>query len=192
VLSDDHAHDILPPRNQIGSPSKKSRFIRHATFNGNLQRQVFGGINIRKTRTASSTLLNLDQGLSSLHTSEMGFITVQGLSSPTFNPPPLDGSFLLPEVLDHNAQHSPNHPLFVYADEDIPKTITWSHAVDAFWKAAHIFHRRVEPIARRESAPIVVAILASTGKSIPGLGKPHNTYTAQNQTKLPIFRSLLE
>ncbi|KAJ7853342.1 hypothetical protein B0H14DRAFT_2758642 [Mycena olivaceomarginata] len=83
----------------------------------------------------------------------MGFITVQGLSSPTFNPPPLDGSFCFP---------SPNHPLFVYADEDIPKTITWSHAVDAFWKAAHIFHRRVEPIARRESAPIVVAILAST------------------------------
>jgi hypothetical protein len=160
-----------------------------ATFNG----KVFGGINISKHEQPQARF-NLDQGLSLLsqHTSEMGFITVQGLSSPTFNPPPLDGSFLLPEVFDHNAQHSPNHPLFVYADEDIPKTITWSHAVDAFWKAAHIFHRRVEPIARRESAPIVVAILASTGKSIPGLGKPHYTYTAQNQTKSPIFRSSLE
>ncbi|KAJ7096117.1 hypothetical protein C8R44DRAFT_813206 [Mycena epipterygia] len=89
----------------------------------------------------------------------MQFVTVQGLSSSTFKPPPLDGSLLLPDVFDHHAQHSPDHPLFVYAEDKVPKTITWSHAVKAFRKAAHICQARVEA-AERESPPTVVAILA--------------------------------
>ncbi|KAJ6545363.1 hypothetical protein B0H19DRAFT_1266811 [Mycena capillaripes] len=91
----------------------------------------------------------------------MQFITGQGLTSPTFKPPPLDGTFLLPDVFSHHAQHSPNHPLFVYPDEDKgPQTITWSHAVKAFHNAAHFFRTRVE--IGPESSPSVVAILAST------------------------------
>ncbi|KAJ7096123.1 hypothetical protein C8R44DRAFT_379494 [Mycena epipterygia] len=89
----------------------------------------------------------------------MQSVTVQGLSSSTFKPPPLDGSLLLPDVFDHHAQHSPDHPLFVYAEDKVPKTITWSHAVKAFRKAAHICQVRVEA-AEREPSPTVVAILA--------------------------------
>ncbi|KAJ6483684.1 hypothetical protein DFH09DRAFT_1211912 [Mycena vulgaris] len=92
----------------------------------------------------------------------MQFVTLQGLSSSTFKPPPLDGSLLLPDVLHHNAEHSPHHPLFVYGEEDkTVKTITWSHAVKAFHQVAHITRMGVEVVGR-ESPPPVVAILAST------------------------------
>lgn len=93
----------------------------------------------------------------------MQFPTPQGLSSSTFKPPPLDGSLLLPEILDHHAQHSPNHPLFVYSDKDNNvQIIPWSRAAKAFKKAAHIARIRVE--ATTPGSRPVVAILASTGQ----------------------------
>jgi acyl-CoA synthetase (AMP-forming)/AMP-acid ligase II len=97
---------------------------------------------------------------------KMKFVTVQGLSSSTFRPPPLDGSLLLPDVFEHHAQHSPDHPLFVYADEDkITRTITWYRAVKAFQTAAHISRIQVK-VTDRESVPHVVAILASAGSQL--------------------------
>ncbi|KAJ6459713.1 hypothetical protein C8R47DRAFT_1028048 [Mycena vitilis] len=94
----------------------------------------------------------------------MHFPTPQGLSSSTFKPPPLDGSLLLPEILDHHAQHSPDHPIFVYADKDKSvHAIPWSRAAKAFLKVAHIAHTRVGA-ASPGSRP-VVAILASTDQT---------------------------
>lgn len=40
----------------------------------------------------------------------------KGHNSPTFCPPPTDGTLCLPELFEFHAQHSPEHPLFVYAD----------------------------------------------------------------------------
>ncbi|KAJ7803408.1 hypothetical protein B0H14DRAFT_2463681 [Mycena olivaceomarginata] len=92
----------------------------------------------------------------------MQFVTPQGQSSSTFKPPPVDGSLLIPDVLEYNAQHSPQHPLFVYAEGDrTVKTITWSQAVKAFRQVAHITRMGV-PVAEGESAAPVVAILALT------------------------------
>ncbi|RPD63492.1 acetyl-CoA synthetase-like protein [Lentinus tigrinus ALCF2SS1-6] len=45
-------------------------------------------------------------------------LTPQGVNVPTFSPPPLDGSMILPEWVPHHAKHSPRHPFVVYADEN--------------------------------------------------------------------------
>ncbi|KAJ7640716.1 hypothetical protein DFH06DRAFT_1429524 [Mycena polygramma] len=90
----------------------------------------------------------------------MQFPVPQGLSSSSFKQPSLDGSLLLPEILDHHAQHSPDHPLFVYTDKDnTVHTIPWTRAAKAFLRVAHIAHTRVA-VASPGSHP-VVAVLAS-------------------------------
>ncbi|PBK84082.1 hypothetical protein ARMGADRAFT_1018748 [Armillaria gallica] len=48
----------------------------------------------------------------------MAFPTPQGLSSLTFNPPPVDGSLMFLELVDNNGTHSPDHALFRYEDPD--------------------------------------------------------------------------
>ncbi|KAJ7775604.1 hypothetical protein DFH07DRAFT_1056780 [Mycena maculata] len=112
---------------------------------------------------SSKTFIDGDYVYSSLHIQQpMQFITVQGSSSTTFKPPPLDGSCLLPDVIDHHAQHNPDHPLYMYGGEDgVAKTITWSHAVKAFRMVAHISRMQVDIAGHDQSVP-VVAILAST------------------------------
>ncbi|KAJ6588257.1 acetyl-CoA synthetase-like protein [Mycena capillaripes] len=90
----------------------------------------------------------------------MEFPTPQGLSSTTFQQPPLDGSLLLPEIFDLHAQQSPNHPLFRYVDTDgVVKTIVWSHAVQAFHKAAHISRQQVG--AENPDVRPVIGIIAA-------------------------------
>lgn len=55
--------------------------------------------------------------------------TPQGTNCPTFNPPPLDGSYTVPELFDYNAKHNPEHPLFLYADgEKKTRTICFAEA----------------------------------------------------------------
>lgn len=40
----------------------------------------------------------------------------RGHNSLTFHPPPIDGTLCVPEFFEYHAQHSPEHPLFIYAD----------------------------------------------------------------------------
>lgn len=88
--------------------------------------------------------------------------TPQGLSSPTFKQPPLDGSLLLPEIFDYHAQYSPEHPLFYYVDVDnAPHTIPWAKAVQAFHKAAQIVRQQANEAV--ETRP-VIGIVASAGQ----------------------------
>ncbi|ETW76160.1 tridomain enzyme adenylation-thiolation-dehydrogenase [Heterobasidion irregulare TC 32-1] len=55
--------------------------------------------------------------------------TPQGTNCPTFNPPPLDGSYTVPELFDYNAKRNPEHPLFVFADgERKTRTICFAEA----------------------------------------------------------------
>lgn len=42
--------------------------------------------------------------------------TAHGHNSSTFHPPPIEGTLCVPELFEYHAQHSPEHPLFVYAD----------------------------------------------------------------------------
>ncbi|KAF9459676.1 hypothetical protein BDZ94DRAFT_1284298 [Collybia nuda] len=91
----------------------------------------------------------------------MAFPTLQGVSSSTFRPPPLDGSLTLPEVFDFHAANNPGHPLFRYEDHDGLHTIVWSSAVEAFHAAAQLVQGDV-PSDAKGSSPKVISILAAT------------------------------
>ena len=61
----------------------------------------------------------------------------QGLSSPTFKLPPLDGSLILPHVWDWHYETSPDHPVMVYSDDDGSTTIIrMKEVVHAIHRAA--------------------------------------------------------
>ncbi|KAJ6630175.1 hypothetical protein B0H10DRAFT_1939389 [Mycena sp. CBHHK59/15] len=81
------------------------------------------------------------------------------VASPTFSPPPFDGSLLLPEIFIHHATHSPEHPLFRYLDTsgDV-HTVSRSQGVRAFHAASHILDNHIPPTGLERP---IVAILAS-------------------------------
>ncbi|KAH7912698.1 hypothetical protein BJ138DRAFT_1083028 [Hygrophoropsis aurantiaca] len=86
----------------------------------------------------------------------------QALSSATFRPPPLDGSLTIPEIYDWHLEHTPNHRLFVYAQNDGNiRSIFWPEAVRAIHVAANIIKARIGLEGGIEDVKIV-AILASS------------------------------
>ncbi|KAJ7214326.1 hypothetical protein GGX14DRAFT_696596 [Mycena pura] len=94
----------------------------------------------------------------------MRYPTLQAQNSATFTRPPLDGSLFLPDVFEYHAKHSPEHPLFVYADGDAVKhTITWARAAKAFIAGAHIVRRAIG-LSDPHERP-VVAVLGVSDQS---------------------------
>ncbi|KAK0472170.1 NRPS-like enzyme [Armillaria novae-zelandiae] len=89
----------------------------------------------------------------------MTFPTPQGVSSPTFKPPPLDGSLTVPELFDYNGFHSAKHPLFRYDNPDNGdfRSITWEEGVAASHVAGHYFREHID-----DETPVVIAILVNT------------------------------
>ncbi|KAK0442587.1 NRPS-like enzyme [Armillaria borealis] len=89
----------------------------------------------------------------------MSLPTPQGVSSPTFKPPPLDGSLTVPELFDYNGFHSAKHTLFRYDSPDNGefRSITWGEGVAAFHVAGHYFREHIN-----DETPVVVGILANT------------------------------
>ena len=86
----------------------------------------------------------------------------QALTSTTFRPPPLDGSLTIPELYDWHYENSPDHPLFIYSDDDGEvTTIKWPQAVRAVHRAGHM----ARELARQNQLPTrpVFAILAGNG-----------------------------
>lgn len=94
-----------------------------------------------------------------LSTSQMSLPAPQGVSSPTFKAPPLDGSLTFPELLDYNAIHSAKHPLFRYDDLDNGgfHTISWEEGAAAVHTAGYYFKKHIHG-----EAPVTVGILANT------------------------------
>ncbi|TCD61564.1 putative NRPS-like protein biosynthetic cluster [Steccherinum ochraceum] len=83
----------------------------------------------------------------------------QALSSKTFKIPPLDGSLTLPEIWDWHLENSPEHPLFVYVDENgTEKSLIFRDAIYAMHRAGRIMRSRM-PESLAETRPLV-AILA--------------------------------
>ncbi len=82
-----------------------------------------------------------------------------GLTSTTFVAPPLDGSMTVPQMFDHHAVHSPNHPVFLY--EDGP-----GNKVYIQWKQVHLATSQVaryieaQGIGAATEGPKIIAILA--------------------------------
>ena len=93
---------------------------------------------------------------------------VHALASTTFRPPPLDGSLCVPELYDWHYEHSPDHLLFIYSDQDQePTTITWREATRAIHKAGRLVQ---DLSSRREySGRPVFAILSGNGGCAHGL-----------------------
>lgn len=90
----------------------------------------------------------------------------QARSSATFKPPPLDGSLNLPEVCEWNARHNPEHPLFVYADDDGKEhEILWPAFVRGVRRVCSLIQHEIlssENGHRVESHTI--GVLASSGE----------------------------
>lgn len=92
----------------------------------------------------------------------------QALSIASFSPGPLDGSLMLPELLDWNYEHSPNHPLFAYASDDGSlQNIFWSEAYPAILGTSHYVRSLVSPddaegMARHDPSK-VIGIFSQSG-----------------------------
>lgn len=88
---------------------------------------------------------------------------IHGQSSTTFRPPPLDGLLLIPELWEWHARYSPDHPLFVFADEGgIVRRLCWPEVVRAIHTGAKIIRNRTNWKAGTAESP-TVAILANSG-----------------------------
>jgi hypothetical protein len=92
----------------------------------------------------------------------------QGLLSKTFNPPALDGSKTIPEIVDWHLVNNPEHPLFVYNQESTgqTKTILWKDGVRGIHNAASLLGSRLEALGlcvTADRAP-VVGIFAASGE----------------------------
>ncbi|THH15912.1 hypothetical protein EW146_g4654 [Bondarzewia mesenterica] len=67
--------------------------------------------------------------------------TPQAANCPTFRPPPVDGTRTVPEFFEFNAEHNPEHPLFIYPDgENGTKTICYPEAWRMIKRTAKIVH----------------------------------------------------
>ncbi|KAJ3572833.1 hypothetical protein NP233_g2821 [Leucocoprinus birnbaumii] len=89
--------------------------------------------------------------------------TLQGARSTTFTRPPLDQSLTIPEIYAFHAQKSPNHPLFVFADDSTGanRTIYYPEAYAAIQRAHGAVaqkHVELDPGSSKES---VIGVLAN-------------------------------
>ncbi|KAF8990609.1 hypothetical protein BDQ17DRAFT_1433645 [Cyathus striatus] len=81
----------------------------------------------------------------------------QALSTKTFSPPPLDGSFTLIEMFEWHRTHSKDHRLFVFSKENGEvRTICWEEAVRAIHVGAQIVKKHLQNV----EDGCVVALLA--------------------------------
>lgn len=99
--------------------------------------------------------------------------TWQGANSTTFSRPPFDTKLTIPELFEHHAKNSPNHPVFAYIDDDGKERVLYYPEVyRGIQKAATIAHahyaRRAAQYAKEqegksENDPPIIGILSTTG-----------------------------
>ncbi|KAI0753486.1 acetyl-CoA synthetase-like protein [Daedaleopsis nitida] len=68
--------------------------------------------------------------------------TPQGVNSPTFNPAPFNHGLSVAGLYEYHSKHSPNHPVFTYADTDTGSVvdIRYPDAWTSITKVAEIVH----------------------------------------------------
>ena len=87
--------------------------------------------------------------------------TVQGANSTTFRNPGLNTNLTIPELFAFHAERSPEHPVFVYADDEgKEQTICFPAVYRAIRKAATLASAHH---ARQAEQTPVVGILATAG-----------------------------
>ncbi|KAI5116179.1 hypothetical protein M0805_002877 [Coniferiporia weirii] len=88
----------------------------------------------------------------------------QGLHSSTFVQPPLDFTLSFPALFDWQAEHSREHPIFIFEDAPgISRTIHWGEAVQGIHRAAQFVRRAVGRSLKTGSGEKpLIAVLASS------------------------------
>ncbi|KAI0070731.1 acetyl-CoA synthetase-like protein, partial [Panus rudis PR-1116 ss-1] len=87
----------------------------------------------------------------------------QCLEETAFKQPPLDGTMTVPEMYDWHLEHSPDHPLFAYADENEEEhIISWAEGARAVHRAGHVVRGLAEKNTSRGSSRQLFAILSAT------------------------------
>ncbi|KAI0795664.1 acetyl-CoA synthetase-like protein [Abortiporus biennis] len=75
-------------------------------------------------------------------------------------------AYTIPELCDWNAQHNPEHPMFLYSDneseKDVLKTILWKEAVRGIHRAANSVYTKTHQTPGSSPGPQVIAILAQS------------------------------
>ncbi|KAI0350560.1 acetyl-CoA synthetase-like protein [Trametes cingulata] len=97
--------------------------------------------------------------------------TVQGASSTTFARVGIDSTLTIPELFEHHAKNSPEHPVFVYADDERREhVVRFPEVYRAIRKAATISAGHYERMAdyyanaqqgKSENDPPIIGILAT-------------------------------
>lgn len=91
----------------------------------------------------------------------------QGHKCATFKLPPLDGSLSVPEIYDWHAEHSSEHPLFEFAEDDgTVQAITWKEGNKGVHRAGWYTKRLLDEgqsVGSGSGERPIVAILASAG-----------------------------
>lgn len=88
----------------------------------------------------------------------------QALQSKTFRPPPLDGSLTLSQIYDWHYKHTPDHRLFIFADDDNNiRSIHWPEGVRAIYNGVRYLQSNTDLKSESGIAP-VVGILGMTGE----------------------------
>lgn len=102
--------------------------------------------------------------------------TVQGANSKTFKRIELDTTLTIPELFEFHAKHSPEHPVFVYADENNQEHVLYFPEVyrgirKAATLSAGYYERFADYYAQAQQGkdatePPVIGILATAGTRI--------------------------
>ena len=99
--------------------------------------------------------------------------TVQGAHSKTFTRPPLDTTLTIPELFKFHAEHSAEHAVFAYADDEHrPHYLYYPEVYRAIRKAATFVYPLIradleDAAGKGSGEQPVIAILANTGASPP-------------------------
>ena len=100
--------------------------------------------------------------------------TPQGTQSDTFSAPSIDTDLTIPELFRYHATNSPQHPVFVYADDENEQVyLRYAEVYRAIQKAAtyssphlkHLTDNYTETEASMSDInPPVIGVLANAGK----------------------------
>lgn len=102
----------------------------------------------------------------------------QALTPGTFALPPSDGSLFVHELFDWHYEHSPDHPVFQYANDDGSiTTLTMSRVAPAIHRAGRFVQSVITTEGVGASKKIVVGILAASGKLTLDPCRASSSYT---------------
>ena len=92
--------------------------------------------------------------------------TLQAAGSTTFTRPPFEQSLTVPELYAFHAQHSPDHPIFIFSTgaTGTCREIRYPEAYAAIQRAHGIVAPKYAQLAQDLKKHIIVGVLANLGE----------------------------